>query len=98
MEQYLCCNINYQQDDWMDFLPLAKFAYNNLEHSSTKQSPFFSNYGYHPRANPFQIEDVGSPTAKNQAAYLKAIHEEVKFQLQLEYFIHWKDYGISERT
>ena len=26
LEQYLCCIVNYQQDDWTDFLPLVKFA------------------------------------------------------------------------
>jgi hypothetical protein len=39
---------NYAQDDWFDLLPLAEFAYNNSDHSSTKKSPFFANYGYHP--------------------------------------------------
>ena len=50
LEQYLCCTINYQQDNGGDLLPLAEFAYNNTEHSSTKQTPFFSNYGHHLRA------------------------------------------------
>jgi transposase InsO family protein len=36
LEQYLRCTVNYQQDDWMDLLFLAKFAYNNTMHSSTK--------------------------------------------------------------
>ena len=35
LEQYLHCCINYQQDDWVDFLHLAEFAYNNSAHSST---------------------------------------------------------------
>jgi len=32
-------------------LALARFAYNNSEHSSTKTTPFFANYGYHPRCS-----------------------------------------------
>lgn len=49
LEQYLRCYIDYQQDNWSTLLPLAEFAYNNTVHSSTKVTPFFANYGYHPK-------------------------------------------------
>jgi hypothetical protein len=47
LEQYLrvCCN--YQQDNWSELLPLAKFAYNNAPSATTGISPFFANKGYH---------------------------------------------------
>jgi hypothetical protein len=47
LEQYLRIYVNYQQDDWSEWLSLAEFAYNNQEHSVTKCSPFFANYGRH---------------------------------------------------
>ena len=28
VEQYLCCIINYHQDDWIELLSFAKFTYN----------------------------------------------------------------------
>ena len=34
LETYLYTYCSYQQDDWVDYLPLAKFAFNNLENSS----------------------------------------------------------------
>ena len=37
-----------RQDDWAELLPLAEYAYNNAENSSTKASPFLLLYGYHP--------------------------------------------------
>jgi len=49
LEQYLRIFCHHQQDDWHDLLPLAEFAYNNAKHSSTQVSPFYANYGYHPR-------------------------------------------------
>jgi len=49
LEQYLHCTVNYQQDDWLDLLSQAEFAYNNTTHASTGISPFFANYGFHPR-------------------------------------------------
>ncbi|MBW0562604.1 hypothetical protein O181_102319 [Austropuccinia psidii MF-1] len=38
----------YHQDDWHTWLPPTEFAYKNAEHSSTKQSPFFTIYGRNP--------------------------------------------------
>jgi hypothetical protein len=96
LKQYLYCTVNYQQDDWIDLLPLAEFAYNNIVHSSTKQTPFFSNYGHHLRADPFQVKDVGSPTAEDLATHLAAIHDELAFQLY-EAQDHYKDYADRNR-
>jgi hypothetical protein len=48
LEQYIRIYCAYQQDDWHDWLPLAEFAYNNAEHTSTGVSPFRANYGYDP--------------------------------------------------
>ena len=45
LEKYLRCFVNYQQDDWVDLLHLAKFAYNNSKHSSIRYSLF--DIGYH---------------------------------------------------
>lgn len=49
LEQYLRCFINFQQDDWVDILPLVEFSYNNAHHTSTGMTPFYANYGFHPR-------------------------------------------------
>ena len=49
LEQYLRCFCQVQQDDWVEHLAMAEFAYNNAAHSATDGSPFFLNYGFHPR-------------------------------------------------
>jgi len=49
LEQYLRSYINYNQDDWVSWLPLAEFAYNNSCHASIKDSPFRIVYGLDPR-------------------------------------------------
>ncbi len=56
LEQYLRYTMNYQQGDWLDLLSQAEFAYNNTTHASTGISPFFANYGFHPR---FSLEIPG---------------------------------------
>ncbi|MBW0478143.1 hypothetical protein O181_017858 [Austropuccinia psidii MF-1] len=37
LEQYLWIYVSYHQEVWNTWLPLAEFAYNNSDHSSTKQ-------------------------------------------------------------
>src|SRR5690606_29976287 len=50
LEQYLRAYVNYQQDNWNDFLALAEFMYNNtISVGIGNISPFFANYGYAPR-------------------------------------------------
>jgi len=48
MEKYLRAFCNYEQDNWVELLPLAEFAYNNTIHTSTRMTPFWVNYHYHP--------------------------------------------------
>jgi hypothetical protein len=42
LEQYLRAYVNYQQDDWLTWLPLAEFAYNNSIYASTGVTPFYA--------------------------------------------------------
>jgi transposase InsO family protein len=48
MEQYLRAFCNYERDNWVELLRLAEFAYNNAIHTSTRMTPFWANYHYHP--------------------------------------------------
>jgi hypothetical protein len=47
--------VSYQQDDWVEWLPLAEFTYNNGIHEATGQTPFYLNRGQHPRSHPNAI-------------------------------------------
>jgi hypothetical protein len=62
LEQYLRHYIDYSQQDWGEWLPLAEFAANNAVSSSTGITPFFANHGFHPRMS------FGPPRAPNAAA------------------------------
>ena len=65
--------INYQQDDWVNLLPLAKFAYNNTLLSVTMVTPFFANNGFHPKLK-VSLEPVVSVAAHQVATDLKELH------------------------
>ena len=39
--------VNYQQDNWMEWLTVAEFQYNDKEYMATKYTPFKLNFGWH---------------------------------------------------
>ena len=43
--------VAYQQDDWVEWLPLARFAYNNSWQSTTGELPFYLLMGQNPQFN-----------------------------------------------
>jgi hypothetical protein len=79
LEQYLRCYVNYQQDDWVQMLPLAQFACNSADSASTKVYPFYANYGYQPEAyrTATSIERT-SQDAKLRVTQLKALHAQLE--------------------
>lgn len=85
LEQYLRIYCDYHQDDWSQLLPLAEFVYNNAKNSSTGMSPFYANYGYHPRHTIKVRQQVGptNPTAEALAERLKQVHQELIRHLEL---------------
>ena len=40
--------MNYQQDDWTEWLATVKFLYNDKKHAATDRTPFKLNFGRHP--------------------------------------------------
>ena len=81
LEQYLRAYCNYQQDNWSDLLPLAKFAYNNAPSETTGVSPFFANKGYHPNLAVYPERDLASNRAREFAVDLGELHEYLKTEM-----------------
>jgi len=40
--------VNYQQDNWTEWLATAEFQYNDKRHTATERTPFELNFGRHP--------------------------------------------------
>ena len=51
MKAYLQAFVNFKQDNWARFLPMAEFAYNNVKNVSIGHTPFELNCGFHLRAS-----------------------------------------------
>jgi hypothetical protein len=75
--------VNYQQDDWLDLLSQAEFAYNNTTHASTGISPFFANYGFHPRFSLGIPGDSVNPSAEERATRLGQVQQNLMAELKL---------------
>ncbi|MBW0537943.1 hypothetical protein O181_077658 [Austropuccinia psidii MF-1] len=80
LEQYLWMYVSYHQDDWNTWLPLAEFAYNNSDHSSTKQSPFFTVYGRDPQFDSVHITQ-DTPAGK-LSTKIQSVQQDVKRELE----------------
>ena len=65
MEAYLWFFVNFEQDNWVYFLLIAKFAYNNAKNASIDHLFFELNCRYHPRV--FYKEDL-NPCSKLKIA------------------------------
>uniref|UniRef100_A0A670J9K7 Gypsy retrotransposon integrase-like protein 1 n=1 Tax=Podarcis muralis TaxID=64176 RepID=A0A670J9K7_PODMU len=83
LQQYLRCYVDDRENDWVDKLALAEFAYNNAEHVSTGMSPFMANYGCHPRAFPGEGAGRWSvPAAEEFVEEMEALHQQLKLNLE----------------
>lgn len=82
LEQYLWCYINYLQDDWIQFLSLIQFVYNNAINESTKKTLMYTNYSYTSIIYGEAREAKDVSIATKMAKQLKQLHEELKTDLQ----------------
>ncbi|KAG0158309.1 hypothetical protein PDIDSM_5822 [Penicillium digitatum] len=78
LKQYLRHYVNYQQDNWAGLLPTAQLAYNNAVHSTTNETPFFANNGYHPVTFGEPIGKAAmAESARLKATELRKLHAQL---------------------
>jgi hypothetical protein len=82
LETYLRTYCSYQQDDWVDYLPLAEFSFNSSENTSTHSTPFYANLGFNPSFEPEITERSTVPTADDLAHRLDHIQAELRAELE----------------
>ncbi|QRV98272.1 Transposon Tf2-11 polyprotein [Ceratobasidium sp. AG-Ba] len=98
VELYLRHYVSHRQDDWVGLLPLAEFAYNNGTNASTGKTPFFANYGFHPRFAVGDKEGQGLLVADDHAEWLQKGYDELKAALTVSQERMKEYYDRKHRT
>jgi transposase InsO family protein len=81
LEGFLRSFCNYQQNDWVKWLPIAEFCHNNQENSATGKTAFETIYGAHPRWDMSGIES-NVPEANNMEQHMQEVWDEVKASME----------------
>jgi hypothetical protein len=85
MEQYFRAYVNYLQDDWADWLPLAEFAAIKQASETTGASPFFANKGFDLRYQfdlmPPATNDANDCHALTTSKTLSEIHGHLRAEI-----------------
>ena len=74
-----------KQDNWSDSLTMAEFCYNNTLSSTIGMTPFFANYGYHPRYELVTKPDATPPPPaeiRDYASQLQKLEEYIQAEMK----------------
>ncbi|CAA9317827.1 hypothetical protein AVDCRST_MAG94-1309 [uncultured Leptolyngbya sp.] len=82
LEQYLRHYINDAQNNWVQLLPVAQLAINQHRSDSTKESPFFANFGQHARVDMPKRPSPEAETALQHDEVLRRTHSSIQKYLQ----------------
>ena len=62
--------VNYQQNDWTDWLATAEFSYNDKKHAATGKTLFELNFGRHPWKGDLMVQ-TGIPWVEKFMKHLQ---------------------------
>ncbi|KAF8752947.1 hypothetical protein RHS01_07465 [Rhizoctonia solani] len=80
IEHFLRAYSGINQRDWVKWLPMAEFAYNNAVHSATGKSPFKVLHGWEPTLTPSNVP-TDIPEANTLAQTMEAQWREIEAAL-----------------
>ena len=80
IEAYLRAFVSHEQNYWVQLLPMAEFTYNNSVTTGNGVSPFYANYGFHPRTldPPNEDDEPVKPASTIYAHWIMMIHDDAQ--------------------
>lgn len=82
MLEDLHCYVNPNQDDWDEWLPLAEFAYNHYVHEAVGTTPFYLNYGRHPKLPTSPVKNAAFPAVTEFVSHNQEVIKQAKSKLE----------------
>ena len=83
VEQYLHIYINHRQSNWVKWLSITEFAYNQTSSSTTTFFPFLLNYGQQPQSGFAQKGKERNPAANEFIEEMKSTQQIAKSALKM---------------
>ena len=96
--QYLRMYVNYHQDDWSEWLPLAQFTLNNCASTSTGESPFYLNHGCHPHMPHIRDVRVKKEGAAQFGEQLRWVRKEAEEAMKRALRVSGESFNRSVRS
>ena len=101
LEGYLRHYCSFQQDNWVELLPLAEYAYNSAYNEALKMSPHMANYGFEPQTQwikPSKPGDWTNPASEILVSRWKGVWEKARTTLEAtrQRMIKWHDLKAQE--
>lgn len=79
--EYLRKYVNFNQDDWVDWLHLLEFQANNTFNAIVGMTPFFADKSFHPRTG-FKLEEFSVDNIRHKASPEIRIAEKIAEKIQ----------------
>jgi len=101
VETYLRHYINMNQNNWVQLLLTAQFAYNNTQNETTEETPFWANYEYNPKVwQEPQAHGSQSQKAILDFTEIKKLHKDLmnRIQQQTRQTTEVKPFVVEERV
>jgi hypothetical protein len=81
LEQYLCIYGNFQQNNWVQYLPLVQYVHNAWPSTTTGMTPFELLIGFMPRIHDVS-KQMSLPELMKCGEHLKQIREQAQSAIQ----------------
>ncbi len=101
VKMYLRHYVNKNQNNWVQLLSTAQFAYNNTQNKTTEETPFWANYKYNLKI----WQELRAHKSQNQKAILditeiKKLHKDLtnRIQQQSKQTTEIKPFEVKERV
>jgi hypothetical protein len=99
LKELIRCYINFNHNNWCEFLPYLQFAYNNSYSQTTGFTPHFLNYGIYPNSliNP-KLDDLTNESIQDKLEKFNLVNKIVNDNVFLKQHYNEKYYSKHHQT